>query len=107
MARLILRILKKATGAKEEAPKGSGKGREGLVQKKVSVTRGGKSYQTTVWVRPGEDPQKKVAGAKEEAPKEKPAGKDDVKVESAKTDIKDLANNWDKKVGDFIKPCQR
>ena len=46
------------------------KAREGLTQKKVTATRGGKTYQTTVYVREGEKPGKDKPAKKEEQPKE-------------------------------------
>jgi hypothetical protein len=52
-----------------ESPKrptrGSGKGK--LVPKKVSVSRGGKNFQQTVWVKPGEDAQASRSGSGEKS----------------------------------------
>jgi hypothetical protein len=48
MIKLILKAKDKSTG---------GKGRQGLVAKKVQATRGGKTFQTTVYVRQGEKPK--------------------------------------------------
>ena len=56
-------------------------GKQGLVKKKVTVRRGGKTFEQERWVKAGEDVSEEKPKKGEEKPEEKPKGKPEEKPE--------------------------